>query len=190
MVRTGASRILSQLLAVIVTIVVVTLLYLAKTVILPLALAILLTFVLAPVVTGLERIRLPRIVAIPIVLLTTGAAVGAVGWTVFVQLVEVTNDLPAYTTNIQNKIQSLNQSKTTSFERAQDELKTLSEQISDLSENLTGDQASRQSGTPPESSRRSAGSDGQSRAGWMRSAGCWVWSFPPPWSQCLLFSCF
>src|SRR6201996_3481642 len=149
MIRTGASRILSQLLAVIVTVVVVTLLYLAKTVILPLALAILLTFVLAPVVSALGRIRLPRIVAIPIVLLATGAAVGAVGWTVFVQLVEVTNDLPAYTTNIQNKIQSLNQSKTDSIARAQDELKTLSEQISDLSENLTGDRASREIGSSP-----------------------------------------
>jgi predicted PurR-regulated permease PerM len=149
MVRTGASRTLSQLLAVTVTIVVVTLLYLAKAVILPLALAILLTFVLAPAVTCLERIRLPRIVAIPIVLLATGAAVGAVGWTVFVQLVEVTNDLPAYTTNIQTKIQSLNQSKTTSFVRAQEELKTLSEQISDVSENLTGDRASREKGSSP-----------------------------------------
>jgi predicted PurR-regulated permease PerM len=149
MVRTGASRTLSQLLAVTVTVVVVTLLYLAKAVILPLALAILLTFVLAPAVTCLERIRLPRIVAIPVVLLATGAAVGAVGWTVFVQLVEVTNDLPAYTTNIQTKIQSLNQSKTTSFVRAQDELKTLSEQISDLSENLTGDRASREKGSSP-----------------------------------------
>jgi predicted PurR-regulated permease PerM len=149
MVRTGASRTLSQLLAVTVTIVVVTLLYLAKTVILPLALAILLTFVLAPVVTCLERIRLPRIVAIPIVLLAAGAALGAVGWTVFVQLVEVTNDLPAYTTNIQNKIQSLNQSKTTSFARAQEELKTLSEQISDLGENLTGNRSSAQIGSSP-----------------------------------------
>ena len=92
MIRTGASRLLSQLLAVVVAVVMVTLLYLAKTVILPLALALLLTFVLAPVVTGLERIRLPRIVAIPIVLLAAGAALGAVGWTVFVQLVEVTND--------------------------------------------------------------------------------------------------
>src|ERR1700744_6622210 len=149
MIRTGASRILSQLLAVIVTVVVVSLLYLAKTVILPLPLAILLTCVLAPVVTALERIRLPRIVAIPVVLLAAGAAVGAVGWTVFVQLVEVTNDLPAYTANIQNKIQSLNQSKTTSFIRAQDELTTLSEQISDLSDNLTGDRASRQPGSSP-----------------------------------------
>ena len=150
MIRTNSSRLLLQLLAVIVTVVVVTLLYLAKTVILPLALAMLLTFVLAPVVTGLERIRLPRIVAIPLVLLATGIALGAVAWTVFTQLVEITNDLPAYTTNIQNKIESLNQSKTTSFARAQEELSTLSEQVSDLSSNLTSGGHSRLFGASPD----------------------------------------
>jgi predicted PurR-regulated permease PerM len=189
MVRTGASRTLSQLLAVTVTIVVVTLLYLAKTVILPLALAILLTFVLAPVVTCLERIRLPRIVAIPIVLLAAGAALGAVGWTVFVQLVEVTNDLPAYTTNIQNKIQSLNQSKTTSFARAQEELKTLSEQISDLGENLTGNRSSAQIGSSPNrpvAVREVSASPGRLDA----ISGLLGVVVSIAWSRCLLFSCF
>jgi predicted PurR-regulated permease PerM len=152
MTRTSSSRVLSQLLAVIVTVVVVTLLYLAKTVILPLALAILLTFVLAPLVTSLERIRLPRLVAIPIVILAAGAVLGAGGWTAFMQLVEVTDDLPAYTTNIQNKIQSFHQSKTTSFARAQEELNTLSEQISDLSADLTSHQheSSRLLGSSPD----------------------------------------
>ena len=63
MARAGgiaASRELSRLVAVIVTVVVITTLYLAKTVILPLALALLLSFVLAPVVTCLERLRVPR----------------------------------------------------------------------------------------------------------------------------------
>jgi predicted PurR-regulated permease PerM len=152
MTRTSSSRVLSQLLAVIVTVVVVTLLYLAKTVILPLALAILLTFVLAPLVTSLERIRLPRLVAIPIVILAAGAVLGAAGWTAFMQLVEVTDDLPAYTTNIQNKIQSFHQSKTTSFARAQEELNTLSEQISDLSADLTSHEreSSRLLGSSPD----------------------------------------
>ena len=95
----AASRALSRLLAVIVTVVVITTLYLAKTVILPLALALLLSFVLAPLVTGLERLRLPRIVAIPIVILVAGAVLGVVGWTVLVQLVEVTDAL----TRIYNK---------------------------------------------------------------------------------------
>jgi predicted PurR-regulated permease PerM len=121
------------LLAVIVTVVLITTLYLAKTVVLPLALALLLSFVLAPLVTGLERIRVPRIVAIPIVLLTTGAVLGTVGWTVLVQLVEVTDALPAYTNNIHDKLQSFHKSKTTSFVRAQKELDNLSKQLNDLS---------------------------------------------------------
>jgi|HubBroStandDraft_6_1064221.scaffolds.fasta_scaffold42593_1 predicted PurR-regulated permease PerM len=134
----AASRKLSQLLAVIVTVVVITTLYLAKTVILPLALALLLSFVLAPLVTGLERIRLPRIVAIPIVILVAGAVLGFVGWTALVQLVEVTDALPAYTTNIHDKLQALHRSRTTSFTRAQRELDSLSKQLGDLSSEFTG----------------------------------------------------
>jgi predicted PurR-regulated permease PerM len=138
MIRSNSSRVLSQLLAVVVTVVLITVLYLAKTVILPLALALLLTFVLAPLVTRLERIRIPRTVAIPVVLLAAGAVLGAVGWTVFTQLIEVTDALPAYTTNIQDKIRSFQQSKTTSFTRARTELDDLSRQIGDLSLDFTG----------------------------------------------------
>ena len=136
----AASRELSRLLAVIMTVVVITTLYLAKTVILPLALALLLSFVLAPVVTALERIRVSRILAVPLVVLATGAILGALGWTVFVQLIEVTDALPAYTTNIHAKMYEFQQSQTTSFARAQQELGNLSQQISDLSTELTKSQ--------------------------------------------------
>src|ERR1700679_439352 len=115
MMRSNSSRTLSQLLAVVVTVVLITVLYLAKTVILPLALALLLSFVLAPVVTGLERMRVPRILGVPVVVLAPGAILGAFGWTVFVQLVDVTDALPAYTTNIHEKIQDFQQSQTTGF---------------------------------------------------------------------------
>jgi predicted PurR-regulated permease PerM len=166
MIRSNSSRALSQLLAVLVTVVLITVLYLAKTVILPLALAMLLTFVLAPVVTCLERIRLPRGVAIPVVLLAAGVILGSIGWTVFVQLVEVTNALPSYTTNIQDKIQSFQQSKTGGFTRAQKELDNLSQQISDLSLGFTSDQrhgAAVQLGSPtkPVSVREVGGSQGR-----------------------------
>ncbi len=140
MIRSNSSRTLSQLLAVVVTVVLITVLYLAKTVILPLALAMLLTFVLAPVVTWLERARLPRVVAIAAVMLGAGAVLGSVGWTVFTQLVQVTDAIPSYTTNIQEKIQSFQQPKTTSFSRAQRELDDLGKQVSDWSSGLTSDQ--------------------------------------------------
>jgi predicted PurR-regulated permease PerM len=165
MIRTNSSRILSQLLAVVVTVVLITVLYLAKTVILPLALAMLLTFVLAPLVTWSERIRLPRIVAIPVVMLAAGLVLGFVSWTVFMQLVEVTDALPAYTTNIQGKIQSLQQSQTGSFTRAERDLDNLSKQISDLSLGFTSDQrhGAVQLGLPsqPVSVREVGGSQGR-----------------------------
>ena len=165
MIRSNSSRVLSQLLAVVVTVVVITVLYLAKTVVLPLALAMLLTFVLAPLVTCLERIRVPRILAIPVVLFAAGAALGSISWTVFMQLVEVTDALPAYTTNIQDKIQSLQHSKTTSFNRAEQELDNLSKQISDLSLGFTNDQVHSEvelgSPSQPVSVREVGGSQGR-----------------------------
>ncbi len=136
--RPTSSRPISQLLAVIVTVLVITVLYLAKTVILPLALALLLTFVLAPVVTRLERARFPRAIAIPVVMVAAAAILGTVGWTVFSQLVAVTDALPAYTNNIQEKIHSLQQSDTTSFSRAERELDDLSAQLSGLGADWTG----------------------------------------------------
>jgi predicted PurR-regulated permease PerM/methanogenic corrinoid protein MtbC1 len=162
----AASRTLSKLLAVILTVVVITTLYLAKTVILPLALALLLSFVLAPLVTALERIRLPRIVGIPIVILLAGGALGAVGWTVLVQLVEVTDALPAYTTNIHDKLQAVHSSKTTSFIRAQRELDSLSKQLGDLSSEFTGSEllGGKEPGSSPDhplSVREVGGSQGR-----------------------------
>jgi predicted PurR-regulated permease PerM len=134
----NSSRTISQLLAVVVTVLAITVLYLAKTVILPLALALLLTFVLAPVVTRLERARVPRAIAIPVVMMAAAAMLGTVGWVVFTQLVAVTDALPAYTSNIQEKIHSLQQSDTTSFSRAERELDELSAQIQQLGSGLTG----------------------------------------------------
>ena len=166
----ATSRLLSRLLAVIVTVVLITALYLAKTVVLPLALALLLSFVLAPLVKGLERIRLPRIVAIPIVLLTTGAVVGTVGWTVMVQLVEVTDALPAYRSNIHDKLQSFQKSKTTSFVRAQKELDNLGKQLDDLrsefadSSERLGETGLGSSSTHPVSVREVGGSQGRLQA--------------------------
>ncbi len=165
MIRSNSSRVLSQLLAVVVTVVLITVLYLAKTVVLPLALAMLLTFVLAPLVTCLERIRIPRIVAIPVVLLAAGVVLGSAGWTVFMQLIEVTDALPSYTTNIQDKIQSFQQSKATNFSRAQREVGNLGKEISDLSFGFAGDQGheAAELGSPsqPVSVREVGGSQGR-----------------------------
>jgi predicted PurR-regulated permease PerM len=139
MTRTNTSRVLSQLLAVTLAVVVIAALYLAKTVILPFALALLFTFVLGPPVTWLERIRIPRIMAVLCVILAAVAILGTIGWTVFTQLIEVTEDLPAYALNVNNKIESFRPSKTTRFTHAQEALNRLSQQIEALSADVIKD---------------------------------------------------
>ncbi len=115
--------------ALLVTVVVIAALYLAKIVLLPLALAMLFTFLLAPVVTWLERIRIPRVLAILLVILAFGTAVGMVGWTVAGQLIEVTNHLPDYRENIANKIAVFHKTRDTRLTRAQHEVQHLGEQL-------------------------------------------------------------
>jgi predicted PurR-regulated permease PerM len=114
---------------VVLAVVTIAVLYIAKSVVVPLALAVLFTFLLAPLVTLMERIRLPRVLAIVIVISAAGGLVGTVGWTVFRELVEVTDHLPAYTSNINDKIDTLHRSQKTSFMRAQQEVERLGRKL-------------------------------------------------------------
>lgn len=129
MARPPSSREFARLLTIVTAVVTVAVLYLAKPVLVPLALAILFTFLLAPLVTLLERIRLPRVMAIFLVILLAGGVVGAIGWTVTRQLVEVVVHLPVYRSNITDKIAKLHNTKPTSYVRAQRELERLSREI-------------------------------------------------------------
>src|SRR5580704_10232 len=96
MQRPETNRDLYPLLAVITAIIGVVTLYFARSVLMPLALAVLFTFLLTPPVGWLERIRLGRIFSALIVVTLAVAALGAIGWTVAKQLVDVTNQLPNY----------------------------------------------------------------------------------------------
>jgi len=63
-----------------IAIVVIAALYLARVVFIPLALALLFSLLLTPLVSFLERIRFPRIVAIFLVVLTPLSLLGVAGW--------------------------------------------------------------------------------------------------------------
>jgi predicted PurR-regulated permease PerM len=78
-------------------------LYFAQDVLVPLAVALLLAFLLAPAVSWLERCRVGRLAAVLIAVTTALAVLGTVGWTVERQFVEVAEKLPDYQENIQNK---------------------------------------------------------------------------------------
>lgn len=129
MVRSNASRELSHLLYVAVTVVVIAALYFAKIVFLPLALAMLFAFLLAPLVTLLEKIHLPRVLAIVLVMLVFGSGLGAIGWTIVTQLIQVTEQLPDYRANIADKVATFHRTQDTSFSRAQREVESLSGEL-------------------------------------------------------------
>jgi len=96
----------------------VVILYFAREVLIPLAVAILLSFVLAPAVTWLERCRVPRIVAVLITVGTALTVLGTIGWTVERQFVEVAEKLPDYGANIQSKLRRFQGIAAGSFSKA------------------------------------------------------------------------
>ena len=82
-------------------------LYLAREVLIPLALAILFTFLLAPAVRRLESWRVHRITSTALVSVVALAVVIGVFWAAFNQFVSLAGKLPEYRENIVAKIRTL-----------------------------------------------------------------------------------
>ncbi len=112
------AAVLSRMWLVLIVVLVIAVLYLAKILLLPLGFAILFAFLLAPLVSGLERLRLPRALAALVVILGFAILLGVASWTVFTQLVAVTNDLPTYRDNITQKLAALHSPSDSAFSRA------------------------------------------------------------------------
>ena len=127
--RTSAAKNISRILTLVVVAVVIAALYFARVMLVPLALAVLFTFVLAPLVSVLERIRFPRFFAVFLVVGITVTGIGVMGWTVGNQLIDVTNQLPSYKTNIKEKIDAIHNPKNRRLDKAADAMKELGKEI-------------------------------------------------------------
>ncbi|NNH28794.1 AI-2E family transporter [Rhizobium sp. SEMIA 4085] len=89
---------------------VIAILYFAKEVLLPLAIAVLLTFALAPISSRLRKLGLPRILAVITTVMLAFLILLLFGLVVAGQVTEVAQNLPAYQTNIVGKIRALQES--------------------------------------------------------------------------------
>ena len=87
---------------------VVAVLYWTQVVLVPIALAGLLTFILAPVVARLQR-RIGRVAAVLVVVTGGAVIVGGGAWASFTQFSRVAADLPSYRANIRQKIADVRQ---------------------------------------------------------------------------------
>jgi predicted PurR-regulated permease PerM len=79
-------------------------LYWGQAFLIPVALSILLTFLLTPVADALERIGLGRLASVMIIVVLAFSLLAAIGWLVTLQLTSVANELPTYRNNIRQKI--------------------------------------------------------------------------------------
>lgn len=101
----GVEGALMRIYTVLVSTAVLVILHIAKAICIPLALAGLLTFVLAPLVTRLERWT-GRIGSVVCVLLLVAACTGLAGYILTQQLVDFASKLPEYHAGIQRKMEA------------------------------------------------------------------------------------
>jgi predicted PurR-regulated permease PerM len=127
---TSASPVsVTALLAAIV--VVVGALYLGRDILIPLALAILLSFLLAPLVVRLRRLGLGRIPAVLAVVLLLFVALLGLGAIVGSQMVHLAENMPTYEWNLRSKIRDLRIAMPTGgvVERTSEMLRNLGQEL-------------------------------------------------------------
>jgi predicted PurR-regulated permease PerM len=123
----------------IIAFIVIAALYFAREVLLPLALAILLSFVLTPLLLLLRKIKVPRVAAVIFVVTLAFGIIFALGWLLSQQMTQLARDLPSYQRVLSEKIGTLRKSAVSSptLERAADTLKHIEKQLAQPSEGET-----------------------------------------------------
>lgn len=121
----------SALSSAIVAFVAVAALYFAREVLVPIALAILLSFVLAPLVRIFRAWYFPRFVAVVLAVLIAFAVIFSLGALMFSQANQLASDLPLYQSTLREKIQTLRGAAagTGTLERASEVLQELSKEL-------------------------------------------------------------
>jgi len=122
---------LSAVATAILAVIIISMLYFGRDIFVPVALAILLSFVLAPLVGLLQRIYVPRGLAVVSVVVVAFMLIFAMGSLLATQLTQLAGDLPRYQSTISEKIQSFRDTKAGrgTLERASDMLKDLGKEL-------------------------------------------------------------
>ncbi len=98
---------LSGLLTLAVAVVVVAGLYLGRTVLIPITLAVLLSFLLAPIVNLLRRIHLGRVLSVIVAVLLALTVILALGGLIGIQIAGLAQDVPKYASTIRTKLDTV-----------------------------------------------------------------------------------
>jgi predicted PurR-regulated permease PerM len=104
-------------------------LYFGREVLIPLALAVLISFILTPLVLLLQQLRLGRVPAALIVVALVFGGMAAVAWTMARQVVDLAKTLPKYEQNIRAKAAALRDGGSSAFDMAKKEVDHLQEEL-------------------------------------------------------------
>ena len=98
---------LTGLLTLAVAVVVVAGLYLGRTVLIPITLAVLLSFLLAPIVNLLRRIHFGRVLSVLVAVMLALGVIVALGGLIGTQLAELAQEVPKYASTIREKVDTV-----------------------------------------------------------------------------------
>jgi predicted PurR-regulated permease PerM len=149
LIRPSNATASAKLLTLIAVVVVIAGLYFGRQVLIPLALAVVLAFLLSPVVSWLEKRRIARVPAVLAVLVLAFGLVGFGAWMVTGQLMNVLDQFPNYQSNIHYKIQSLRDRHGNRLTNATKTVSDLSNELSAASASAAGKKAAKQTGSTP-----------------------------------------
>lgn len=121
----------ASLQGLLIAAIVITALYVGREVLLPLALAILLSFVLTPALLLLRRLKVPRVLGVGIVVTFAFGIIFGLGWMMSQQATELAGELPRYQTVLAGKVAGLRRSAASipAFQRATDALNALESEL-------------------------------------------------------------
>ena len=98
---------LTGLLSLAVAVVVIAALYFAREVLLPITVAVILSFMLAPLVSRFQRWRIPHVAAVLLAVLIAIGIVGGIAGVIGTQVAGIAADIPQYQATIKRKISAV-----------------------------------------------------------------------------------
>ena len=119
----------SRMMTLLGLIAVCAILYFAREVLIPIALATLLSFLLSPLVLWLERHGIKRAIAVIATVVLLIGFVSGLGYLLAGQFVEFVDNLPNYRTNIVQKIHAVKPDKGSVFKRAEAAFNDISKEV-------------------------------------------------------------
>jgi len=120
---------LARLTAIVTFVVVTGMLYFGRDVLIPLALSVLLAFLLAPAVRRAEHLGLNRPIATTLVAALALAVVAAILWVTATQLLSLAASLPEYKENIRAKVGALRSSSDSGLGRVMSTIKEIGAEV-------------------------------------------------------------